>query len=319
MPSIMVTNDPAHGRNVINLNWSDIPTVLYAGAIRIDADGNETQVRAHTFVDESGYLIELSAGLAVLYDTEAPLDVPVTYRTEGAGSSVTVTTAASTLDSDGNMWLKSPLHPWADQRVTQGTPTDPACLATSAIFFGGRGAEGRPSRSNSFPVNNRRTPIAASRVRGSIVTESAYVSRSFTDRDNMIALNASGDTLLFQAPPAYGVTDEYQLIGEYTINRLSSDMKIEGRLHQMPSVEVDRPAGLADGVLGVRWMDLCDPYATFGDATAAGLTWTGVLLGLGSTPPSELFRLYSDIPVDFATYADIPAGGRTYEGLAEGD
>jgi hypothetical protein len=317
MPSITVTNQPVYGRNLIQINWSDEPSVQFARVIRIASDGTEMWVRAHTFADTDGYSIELSAGLAVLYDTEAPMDVPVSYRTESDESSSTATTSQSVLMSGNDMWLKAPLRPWADQRVTQGTPGVPDCVPEGGIYFGGMATDTRPNRSGIIPINNRRNPISAARTRGGIQSSMLYVSRRFVDRDAMIELNAPGDALLFQAPAAYGIPDHYQWVDTYQINRLSNDHRKQWRTHTMPYTEVDRPPGLAEGVLGNRWVDLCDPYATFGDAEAAGQTWTNVLLGQATNPPIPGFRLYSDIPVDFATYADIPTGGRTYEDLME--
>lgn len=317
MPSITVTNEPVPGYNLIQINWSDIPTVLFARVIRITADGTEDYVRVNTSADPSGQYIELSAGLGVIYDAEAPMDVPVSYRTEGLGSATTVTTSQSILMSGNDMWLKDPLRPWADKRLTQDTPNIDGCVPESGIFFAGMDTQNRPNRTSIFTVNNARLPIPAVRVRGSITTTIQAATRRFVDRDGIIELNAPGNTLFFQSPAQYGMGDTYNSIGEYEVSRLSNDHKQEWRLHSMPMTEVGRPAGLGDGVLGTRWCDICLPYATFGDATAAGITWTDVALGQATQPPFAGFRLYSDIPVDFATYGAIPSGGRTYEDLLE--
>lgn len=525
MPTITATAQPLTGHVLLTLDWSDVPTVSFVRVLRILSDGSSTVVRAHTFVDPSGDYIELSGGAAVLYDTEAPLDVPISYRMEGLGAGagdgamldfvandtftrvvanswgsmtsgqtylrdalaadydvtgtvgtiqpttlnanyntwvdvfelnteqvisfslntlpatntiqygldgrfidsnngyvgkvsiattgvitlsitqrlggVETTLATTTLGvllaatsysmrfrvvdtslklkfwltsmgepgswdlqvtdttftingtnvgvfmrnntastvhilsvddytvnaelltpqvlaSGSDLWLKSPLHPWADQRVQLSVPQEPDCIPESAIFFQAMAEETRANRTNVFNVNNRQNPIAAARLRGGITSTLGLITRRFIDRDNVILLNASGDPLMFQGPADYGIPDRYMTVGDYQISRLSTDHRIQWRSHLIPHVEVDRPAGLADGVLGNRWIDLCALYETFGDAQAAGLTWFMVLLGLGSLSPTPTgFRFYFEIPLDFATYGAIPAGGRTYEALFE--
>lgn len=526
MPSIAATMQPLTGHVLLTLNWSDLPTVRFVRVLRILSDGSSTVVRPHTFTDSTGDYIQLSGSMAVLYDTEAPLDVPLAYRMEGLGTGagdgamldfvandtftrvvvnswgsmtsgqtylndtpdadydvtgtvgtiqptvlndnyntwvdvfelnteqvisfslntlpatntieygldgrfidsdncyvgkvsiattgvitltisqrlggvetilgtapspgvlltatsysmrfrvvdtslkvkfwltsmgepgpwsleVTDTTftingtnvgvfmrnntastahilsvdnysvnaellTAQTLASSSDLWLKSPLHPWADQRVQLSVPQEPDCIPESAIFFQAMAEEGRSNRTTTFTVNNRKNPIAAARLRGGITSTLGLITRRFVDRDNVIILNASGDPLLFQGPADYGIPDRYMTVGDYSIARLSTDHRIQWRAHSIPHIEVDRPAGLADGVLGVRWIDLCALYETFGDAQAAGVTWFMVMLGFASLSPSPTgFRLYSEIPLDFATYGAIPSGERTYQDLFE--
>lgn len=233
-----------------------------------------------------------------------------------ATASTTVTVLSS-----GGFWLKAPLRPWADQAVTTSQlVSDPACTSGDSIFFSAMAEESRPNRTQPFMINNRKNPIPATRVRGGIVSALRLVSRTFVARDRIIELNAPGDSLLFQAPSAYGIPDRYMMIADYSVSRFSADHKKEWRANVLPHVEVDRPAGLAAGVLGVRWIDICDTFVTFDDATAGGLTTTQILLGYAASPPITTgFRIYSDIPIDFATYDDIPLGGRTYDDLLEGD
>lgn len=319
MPSISATPVTASGHVLISIGWGDVPVVLYAKVTRVLADGAETVVRAHTATDSTGEYIELSGSLAVLYDTEAPMDVPIFYITEGLGSSSSATSATVTLSSDGRPWLKSPLHPWQDKRLRlRDQIGQPDCAEGDEVYFSAMGDELRQGRTNAFPVQQRKNPIVAPFTRGGRASVLRSASRTFAARDAVIELNASGDELFFQAPIAYGIPDTYMAVMDYTVTRVLSDHRKPQRINNMPFVEADRPEGLADGVLGVRWADVCDTYETFDDAEAAGLTTTMVLLGYASAPPSNPgFRLYSDIPIDFATYAAIPAVG-TYADLLGG-
>lgn len=319
MPTISATSQTADGRILISISWADIPTVLFARVLRTEADGTQVVVRPHTFTDSSGDYIELSGGLAVLYDTEAPMDENLTYTTEGLGSALTATTGTVVIASEGRPWLKSPIHPWQNKRLRlKDQLGDPDCQAGDEVYFASMADESRGAHTTVFTDRAREFPIPSTQTRGSIASSLRLISRTFEARDAVIQLNASGDVLLFQAPADYGIPDRYMAVDDYTVSRGLPDHKKPWRINTMPHVAVDEPAGLADGVLGVRWADVCDTYPTFDDAEAAGLTTTMVLMGYASSPPSNpAFTLYSNIPTTYTTYADIPAVG-TYNDLLGG-
>jgi hypothetical protein len=323
MPSIFTAAQPVYGRVLIQINFSDTGAT-FARVLRQLSDGSLTVVRPHTFANSSGDYIELSGGQAIFYDTEAPLDVPLIYLADGligttAAGSATDTPPGEVLASGSDLWLKAPLRPWADQRVVLEIPQEPDCLPESAIFFVSMDVETRANRTNVGVVNNRRNPIAMSRVRGGISSSLNLVTRRFADRDAIITLNADGDTLFFEGPAAYAIPDQYMSVGDYTVSRLTTDHRRQWRLNTLPYVEVDRPAGLAEGILGDRWADLCQKYLTFAAATAAGLTWTSVLLGLATNSPAPaLTWFYSTIPVLYATYNALNAAFPTYNALWQG-
>lgn len=320
MPLIVATTQPIYGRVLVQINWADKPAVTFASVYRHLADGSATPVRITVSTNTTGEEMELSAGMALMYDTEAPLDEAIYYTTQSTMDTSTATTASNVLASDG-FWLKDPLRPWADQRVVLEVPQEPDCVPESAIFFQGMDIESRPSRSGVFGVNQARLPILAARTRGSITSSLILVSRNFNDRDALITLNETGGALLWQGPAAYGMPDRYMAVNsDYSVSRLSPDHRVPWRIHVMPHTEVGRPAGLAEGVLGVRWVDTCDVYTTFGDMTAANVTTTQVLLGAASLNPDVVtgLRTYAQVNSEFASYTLVAAGSRTYEQLLEG-
>jgi hypothetical protein len=324
MPSIFTAAQPAYGRVLIQVNFTDTGAT-FARVQRLLSDGTLTVVRPNTFSDSSGDYIELSGGQAILYDTEAPLDVPLIYITDGLIGTVAAGTATDTppgevLASGEDLWLKAPLRPWADQRVVLEIPQEPDCLPESAIFFVSMDIEVRGNRTTVAVINNRKNPIAMTRTRGGIASTLNLVTRRFADRDAVITLNADGDVLFFEGPAAYAIPDQYMSVGDYSVSRLSTDHRRQWRLNALPYVEVDRPAGLAEGILGDRWADLCQKYLTFAAATAAGLTWTSVLLGLAtnSPPPAASIWIYATIPVQYATYTALNAAFPTYNALWQG-
>lgn len=318
MPDISVTPQDAYGRILIIASWVDTPSITHGRIFRIAPDGSETLVRSNIAVNEDGYM-ELSGGLMYVYDTEAPMNTSVTYRTEGYDGIAGVTSSSVTW-TETHPWLKSPFHPWQDKMLLlRDDLGNPACAEGDNIYFAAMDVETRPNRSAVFPVDQRKNPIPSYRVRGGITSSLRLISRTFTARDYLITMNESGDPLFFQAPAMYGIPDRYMMIGDYSVARLSPDHRQPWRANTLPHTEIDMPTGLADGILGNRWADICDTYETFLDAENAGITWSMILLGYAADPPLETgFRLYSDIPIDFATYGDIPTGGRTYEGLMEG-
>lgn len=223
------------------------------------------------------------------------------------------------LPSSNEFLLSAPLRPWADQRVVLDVPQEPECVTESAIFFQSMDAESRANRTNVGTINNRKNPVSMDRIRGGISSTLTLVTRRFIDRNQVITLNENGDPLMFRGSVGYAIPDQYLSVAEYKVSRLSSDTRRPWRVHQLPYVEVDRPAGLAEGILGNRWTDLCGTYATFGAATAAGLTWTLVNLGYGSLVPSQPQNwFYANIPTNYATYTALNAGFPTYEALLEG-
>ena len=334
MPSIFVTPQPIYGRVLIQVNFSDT-TATFVRVRRVASDGGGDKittlgvtlygtvepVRVNTSADTSGDYMELSGGQAIFYDTEMPLDVALVYVADGLGdgSAISSPPPGIVVASGGNLWLKAPLRPWADQRVMLSVPQEPDCVPKAALFFQAMDVETRVNRTQVQAVNNRKNPIAMQRIRAGISSKLSIISRRFTDRDNVITLNAAGDPLLFQGPADYAIPDQYMSVDNYAVSRLTTDHRRPWRAHEMNYVEVDRPAGLAEGVLGVRWDDLCARYATFGAATAANLTWTSTMLGQGSLVPSPQSNwFYSTIPVQYATYTALNAAFPTYTDLWEG-
>lgn len=321
MPDIAAVAESDQGRILIMASWVDDPSITYGRVIRIEPDGTEVVVRNNISANSDGYM-ELSGGLMYVYDTEAPMDTLLTYRSEGWEDITSGATSTTVSWNNDHPWFKSPLEPWLDQSLQLATDVAAKveCIPDDWIYFASMEAETRPNRSALFPVDQRKNPIPSTRMRGGITSALRLISRTFVGRDLIIRANDPGFPLFFQAPAIYGIPDRYFVVGDYTVSRLSPNHRQEWRANLMPHTEVDRPEGLAAGVLGNRWADICEPYETFDDAEAAGITWSMILLGYATDPPvNPDFRLYGDIPIDFATYADIPVGGRTYLDLLEGD
>ncbi len=84
MPTITATPIDSIGTVQVDVDWSDF-TSLTGPSVKVERvnslTGAAQPLRPHTYIDaELGQYIHLSNGKARLYDTEAPLDVPVFYR-----------------------------------------------------------------------------------------------------------------------------------------------------------------------------------------------------------------------------------------------
>lgn len=136
LPGITAVANPVAGNVYLRVDWSTIPSATYAAITRIRADGVSALVRMNTSTDTSGNYIELSGGQAIVYDTECPLDLPVTYLTTAlTAAGVSPTTGTTTLvyeDFESGLvgWStsaaafgQSPSHPYAGTRCGDLTVT----------------------------------------------------------------------------------------------------------------------------------------------------------------------------------------------------
>jgi hypothetical protein len=202
-------------------------------------------------------------------------------------STITVVSAAGsatsggvTLLSLGAARLKDPLRPGNNVRVDFSFDPNPLCVPAEGIFWQSMDTEDQAANSATFNINNQPEPVVVSKVRSSITSTLTLVSRTFPDRDRMDVLLAPGSPLLFQAPDEYGVPDRNMAIGTVSKGRVLPDHRFPIRVFSLPHQVVDAPGGPMQGVVGTRWQDTCNRYATWGLVNGAGITWTQVLQGL---------------------------------------
>jgi len=301
-------------------SWADASSETHVRFVRVNPlTCEEVTVRVHTAYDQSGEYILLSCDdTAVVWDTEAPLGVDLEYRVDGLVTGLSVTSITVNIADNGENHLKDPLHPCSDIRV--GTCIDdPICDDTTpGIFYIGHSTDTRNNHSVSLlPVNAKR-PVVISRERQDPESTLRLGSQHCDDADAMVVINDPGTPLLWQSLPQYCIPDRYISVGTYEIDRLGVDQRLEVRIHTMPYVQVERPAGPGQGVCGTRFMDLCEDFATWDEMEAAGLTWNDLLLGNG-TGMLPLSRRWFDVETGFASWSAVEAGGtRTWQELRDG-
>jgi hypothetical protein len=320
-PSIVTTPQPIAGNVLIQINYA-ASGADFARVRRLEVDGTLTTIRPNTSSDTSGQYIELSAGLATFYDTEAPLDVSLFYVTDDITGAYTATSSEVILQSGGDLWLRDPLLPFNNLRINGTvTPGLPECQPGMGIYLLPMDNENRATATTLTQVNNRSTPIPLVRPRASATSALNLVTRTFDDRDMVTDINAAGTTLLLDTPPKFGYARRYISVSDVTTTRVSRDQRRQWSTIAMPYAVVDAPAGLAYGTLGTRWADLCARYITFGAMTAAGVTWQQVLLGAaGPTSAGAVsLRTWAQVNSDFASWSAYNSGGRTWESGLEGN
>lgn len=194
-------------------------------------------------------------------------------------SAGTATSGGVTLMSLGAARLKDPLRPGNNVRIDFLFDPNPLCIPGEGIFWQSMDSEDRAANAATFNVNNQDTPIVVSKVRSAPTSTLTLVSRTFADRDRLVALLAPGSPVLFQAPDEYGVPDRYLSVGNDSVGRIMPDHRFPIRVFSLPHTVVNAPAGPSQGTVGARWSDQCNRYVSWGAVTTAGLTWTQILDG----------------------------------------
>lgn len=202
-------------------------------------------------------------------------------------ASVKVANAAGSATSNGVLvpslgacWLKDPLRPSNNVRVDFCFDPNPQCMPTEGVFFQSMDTEQRASNSASFNINNQDVPVVVSKSRSSLTSTLTLVSRTFPDRDRLNVALQPGEPLLFQVPDQYGVPDQFLSVGATQVGRVLPDHRFPIRVFSLPYQATAAPGGPMQGVVGARWSDMCNRYATWGQVNTAGLTWVQLLDGL---------------------------------------
>lgn len=301
-------------------SWADASSETHVRFTRVNpVTCEEVPVRVHTAYDPSGEYILLSCDdTAVVWDTEAPLGVNLQYRVDGLVTGLTTTSIVVNVADNGENHLKDPLHPCSDIRVATCIG-DPDCVDSNpGTFYIGHSTDIRNNHSVSLlPVNAKR-PVVISRQRQDPESSLRLGTQLCEDADAMVTINDPGTPLLWQSLPQYCIPDRYISAGTYEVDRLGVDQRLQVRIHTMPYVQVQRPAGPAQGVCGTRFMDLCEIYPTWDAVEAAGLTWNDLLLG-NATDMFPASRRWIDVETGFASWLAVEAGGtRTWQELRDG-
>lgn len=194
-------------------------------------------------------------------------------------TALTATTAAVTMASNSNFWLRDPGRPCNDIVINlQGSGL--CVTGTSGIEFVAIDTETYDANMTLMIPTNAKFPIPVNRPRRDASSTLTLATQSFADRDKVIQILGPGSPLLFSAPQsAYGIPDRYMAIAQSSVARGLSDIRVPRRLEQMPFTTVERPVTTQQGTCNAQFAAMCNIYSTWTAMNAADVTWTKILYG----------------------------------------
>lgn len=316
MPTLDAYPYDASASVLVQADWADTPAAQCVQVRRVlDSDGSTEALRPYVWwCGTSGMYLHLSGGVGIFWDTEVPLDVPFHYEmdaTDALGAILTsaVVTPSMTINSGGEFFLRDPVRPCNDRRVLLCFDPRVECEPGEGIFFAEMQQEGYAANSTAFLPTNAQLPIPVARQRRAVASTLLLVTRTFEDRDAVLALNDPGSPLLFSVPPGYGIPDRYMTVGDVTVSRGLPDHRFEPRMISMPHQRVARPVGPSQGVCGARFEDLCDVYATWTLAAASGASYASLITG---APAALGWETWAEINTDYVSWAAVLASQGTW-------
>lgn len=260
------------GAVLIEVSWGT-PGVSSVTLTRITPDGAETVVR--------GSPVQLSAGMAMFWDVEAPFNTPVTYRVSSEQSTNTATSDPVTVVGTGWGCLSDPYGSRTDVPLTTFTATTPDCADDSGVAFVAFGDEDYGSTSGVFDIIDAARPRTVSQTRHDLDSTLQLVSKTLDDRQDLLTLLSTGrDLLLRLTSTAYGwATDTYAAgwvtVGDVAVARgQTARMALSWREWKLPIRRVDAPGELVASPLGSN--GIVGGGNTWADLVNAGMTWQQV-------------------------------------------
>jgi hypothetical protein len=178
----------------------------------------------------------------------------------------TINSSSTTLASNGAGWWKDPLHPATMVKLLMDLT---GCGPTGTVYGGLSSTISRAADSSLNDVNGSDLPISTWSVRKGPQSQMRVGTASIADRDAVLALHASGAPLLLQIPAVYNQPDQYQQHGDLAEGYLGSDQRKPWRAFQSGYAQVYAPVGPAEGVFGVRYMDI-NRWTSYLEAGAVG-------------------------------------------------
>lgn len=224
-------------------------------------------------------------------DTTVPLDTPVWYRWSGfpAGTGSVIIQGPFTEASNGTVWVKDPLRPWANVEFSFCASPQAAlnsiCAPTGPAFIWQGWAEAtRRVDATLSDIYNSETPADTWGRRKNRDSVIRFMTKTLAARDAVHALFTAGGPLQTQAPTVYGWEDVFvqplDLVEEY----LHPDQRRPYRLWTVPILIVRRPVGPVQGTLCANWCNVTSTWPTYGDLAASGSTWGELASGIAQCP-----------------------------------
>lgn len=256
--------------------------------------------------------VDLLGEQAVVTDNTAPLDTDVWYRAT-AQDATTEVYGPFSIVSDGNVFLRDPLRPWADLEFTfcatqQGLRRE-MCLPTGPEYVWlGLGDKVRGVDAGLFPRLDAETPADVFARRKNLSGSMSFMTKTLAAAEAVYTLFTAGGPLFLQLPTVYGWKDAYLQPGDLTESYLYPDQRMPHRIWTVPFELVDAPTGPVQGTECANWCVVEEAFPTFADMTASGGTWaevaSGELVCPGGEPVGALSDTFTRVVVDGWGVAD---------------
>lgn len=216
--TVTATAQDAQGRVQIAVVWS---AAQYINVYRI-LDGVATRVRgASPSPDPSG--------IQTVYDYEAPLDVPVSYRVTTPWLAFAgLTSNTVTLASSGSSWLSHPGN---------------ASLAMSVSILVQPSKTYGIDRGVFLPIGRRYPVVVTGGPRRAAAASLGVFIETLAELTALRAILADGSPILLRTPAGYGWDPlTWMAVGDVDENPWSDKGYNAERLIELPFIQVDAPA-----------------------------------------------------------------------------
>jgi hypothetical protein len=266
-PTLAATTATAESDNaVVTLTLRQLLIGYFLTLHRVLPDGSRTLVRGTSGLIQAQ---PITTTELVIEDYEAPLGVPVYYigETRDSNGTLIATNTSGTVTIDAGdpqyCWLKDLVNPQRNIRLAISAPGP---------------SWDRPLVQAVYHVRSRKNPVVLSDVRGGKTGTLTVFTQSDDERGGLDWLLDTGNILLVQVSPGYGMADMYVTAGQSTEARGGGAATDPWRIWTLPLTEVDLPTtiGVA-GSAGRTWQDTLTENTTWQDVLNGYNTWEDVL------------------------------------------
>lgn len=269
------------------------PVRLY----RVTPDGVRSEVRGSPGFTENPTAAAASA-TSVFYDNESPFDVDVFYQlVSNCDPVVLLASNTVNLDDGGDGWLRDPVDPSLNLRITIEDFFD-ECVDEDVIVFSGLDAREYTNSSGIFDVVQAERPNVVSMIRKNYASTLYLTSFTLDDVDGLEDIFRNGRILLFSLPltleygwatRTYGT--DYIAVFDVTQAVIGVDQRVTTRVWTAPFRLSTQPSDTSEGqtggngigVPGATYDDLAASVigTTYNSLTAAGFTYFQIAQGTG--------------------------------------
>ncbi len=300
---LTATADPTFAHVLLRTEFTATGSTTALIERSIDGGVTWVTVRGGDAVQLIGPAPSAGPRIGYLYDTEAPFNVALLYRSTNNLGTVTTAGPVTIVVADGVSWMKDPARPWANLKISECVKNafDVTCApqpVEPAIFlvYSGLGTQTRAADATLFPILNRTRPADVYAKRKDVSTSWQIASVTLTAINSIVTFYAWGGPIFLQLDPTFGWPDRYYQPGNVDEQRMSGDLTQPMRSWPVPITVVDAPVGPAQGTAENNWCVIAATYPTWADLFASGFTWGDVVGGGAVAADGYGFGPYGDGP-----------------------